>query len=403
MITITRKPISKITGDLANESRFTSAHQPVEFELQRKDLLVNSITKSVNSNGRLIAKVNVGSTSGLNLSPGQNVKYTCGTGGSRSYNLVILRVQFGFLLFDITDVYGNGSINRTEAIIIVNRKGYYIETFVYCATKNLAFELIGVLRSITDVFGKANINVQKLLSSSVTNENNGTYTSINEAITNQGKPFNIKSREVYEGFIGEFTSLLTTDNLYFVNGSKQIQDNNGYNFGEFVPSLNDARVNKAKFLSVFEKPTYFNNYPFDISFIYSDLLLNKQLSRVENSKNVNNVAGGDQMAIMLVNGRGFVNRLMLSGSFTFAEKSVDVYIDAGTNTTQTGTTGRTGGTTLTDVGTVFNPLESAVKHSLNDISNWAEVFNQGNTTQINYDQLNRQRRSEMLRYNDLFE
>ena len=257
-------------------------------------------------------------------------------------------------------------ITTYEAYIIVDKKGYFIETFVYQSINNASLSLAGVVRSKTDVWGNAKVNIQKVLSSNVTNENKASYNKINQPVYNQGGIYNIKIREVYDGFIGEFTTLLNTDNLYFVNGSKQLQDPNNFNFGEFVPTLNDSRVSKAKFLSVFDKPTYFNNYPFDVSFIYSDNLLNKQVARVET------INGTPTNTNLLTNGRGFVNRLKLAGGYASSVKTIDLHLDASNSaTTQNPSTGNG---TLSTVGTVFNPYAETIKHSISDLNQWASVY-----------------------------
>ena len=369
MISIINKPITKITGDTSNTSKWVGVHQPVEFEVKRKDISIISIQNL--SNGDKLFKINKSDFNNSGLEVGKSFSYLCGAeNNKRQFTLTPLNFVIGntvvLINVSMVGIIDVNKITNYEAYIIVDKKGYFIETFVYQSINNASLSLAGVVRSKTDVWGNAKVNIQKVLSSNVTNENKASYNKINQPVYNQGGIYNIKIREVYDGFIGEFTTLLNTDNLYFVNGSKQLQDPNNFNFGEFVPTLNDSRVSKAKFLSVFDKPTYFNNYPFDVSFIYSDNLLNKQVARVET------INGTPTNTNLLTNGRGFVNRLKLAGGYASSVKTIDLHLDASNSaTTQNPSTGNG---TLSTVGTVFNPYAETIKHSISDLNQWASVY-----------------------------
>ena len=369
MISIINKPITKITGDTSNTSKWVGVHQPVEFEVKRKDISIISIQNL--SNGNKLFKINKSDFNNSGLEVGKSFSYLCGPeNNKRQFTLTPLNFVIGntvvLINVSMVGIIDVNKITTYEAYIIVDKKGYFIETFVYQSINNASLSLAGVVRSKTDVWGNAKVNIQKVLSSNVTNENKASYNKINQPVYNQGGIYNIKIREVYDGFIGSFTTLLNTDNLYFVNGSKQLQDPNNFNFGEFVPTLNDSRVSKAKFLSVFDKPTYFNNYPFDVSFIYSDNLLNKQVARVET------INGTPTNTNLLTNGRGFVNRLKLAGGYASSVKTIDLHLDASNSaTTQNPSTGNG---TLSTVGTVFNPYAETIKHSISDLNQWASVY-----------------------------
>jgi len=177
---------------------------------------------------------------------------------------------------------------------------------------------------------------------------------------------------------GNWASVLPNDTLHYVNGSKQLQEPNGFNFAEFVPTLDEERPTKARFLSVFNRPTYFNGYPFSLSFIYSDNLSNKQLSRIEENQDINGVKSSQVATNLSVAGRGFVNRLMISGGYASPVKSVNVWINTGDATEQNETTG---GGDLVEPGTVFDEYVEFVGIKIPDLSDWeTDTFeNRGNT------------------------
>jgi len=376
MISIINKPITKITGDTSNTSKWVGIHQPVEFEVKRKDYNILSkggVYNQPQNDGTTLALTWFRVSDIGEIKVGDIINFLCGPDEKkRSFTLTVAKINlvstgnYSFIFFDLNNVIDADKITAYKAYVNVQRKGYFIETFVYQSIKNASLELAGVVRSKTDVWGNAKINIQKVLSSNITNENQSSYLKRNQPVYNQGGIYNIKIREIYDGYIGDFTTLLNTDNLYFVNGSKQLQDPNNFNFGEFVPTLNDSRTNKAKFLSVFDKPTYFNNYPFDVSFIYSDNLLNKQVARVET------INGTPTNTNLLTNGRGFVNRLKLAGGYASSVKTIDLHLDASNSaTTQNPSTGNG---TLSTVGTVFNPYAETIEHSISDLNQWASVY-----------------------------
>ena len=110
--------------------------------------------------------------------------------------------------------------------------------------------------------------------------------------------------------------------------------------GDYVPTLDDTRANKAKFVTDFVKPTYFVGFPFSLSFIYSDNLLNKQISRKQDSFDINGVQiGTTDSADLDYAQRFFINRLMINESLTSQVKEIDVWLESGSDVTGYGTGG----------------------------------------------------------------
>ena len=106
------------------------------------------------------------------------------------------------------------------------------------------------------------------------NQNDFLYNKINSKQFGEGSKFNIQIRENYNGISGKYSSLSTNSALFYSNSAKQIQEQYGYNMAEYVPTYDATRTVKAKFQSVFKRPTYFVGYPFSLNFLYSDNMLN---------------------------------------------------------------------------------------------------------------------------------
>lgn len=78
------------------------------------------------------------------------------------------------------------------------------------------------------------------------------------------------------------------DNANYTNASlsvKQIGDDNGQNMFDYVPCGQDGIL--AKFLTKFDTPVKWNNWPFTLSFIYSEDVINHDIYKIENSYDIN--------------------------------------------------------------------------------------------------------------------
>jgi hypothetical protein len=98
--------------------------------------------------------------------------------------------------------------------------------------------------------------------------------------------------------------------------------------GSFVPTYDNSRTDKAKFQSVFKRPTYFVNYPFSLNFIYSDNMLNYQVTRKEQTKDINGNIIATTTDNLNMASRLFANRLMLKQGYTSNIKTVDIWLES---------------------------------------------------------------------------
>ena len=315
MISIKKNPSILING---HKSKWFPAHQPITFEMQRIDA---SVIQKYNSGGTEIHfRLNIKPPSSV-LS-GQKVYYVqgiyskiltikslTGTYLKVSYDSSLLGGVAGFFIF--LDAY----------------KGHYIETKV-SYIKGSTYESIGSIKNKTDNLGVAKVSVQELLSTKTINQNDFLYNSINKHQFGEGSKFNIQIREVINGVAGNYTALTDANVLYYTNSSNQIQDKYGYNMGSFVPTFDNTRTDKAKFQSVFKKPTYFVNYPFSLNFIYSDNMLNYQLTRKEQTKDINGNVIATTTDNLSMSSRLYANRLMLKQGYTSNIKTLDIWLES---------------------------------------------------------------------------
>jgi len=315
MISIKKNPSILINGQKSN---WFPAHQPITFEMQRVDA---TVLQKYNVGGTEI-HFKLNKTIPTSVITGQKVYYIQGI---YSKILTVKSVSGNYLkvAYDSSLLGGSNGI----FIFIDAYKGHYIETKVSFINGS-TYETIGSIKNKTDNFGIARVSVQELLSTKTINQNNFLYDAINKHQFGEGSKFNIQIREVFNGVAGNYTSLTDANVLYYTNSSNQIQDKYGYNMGSYVPTFDNARTDKAKFQSVFNRPTYFVGYPFSLNFIYSDNMLNYQVIRKETTKDINGITIATTTDNLNMNSRLYANRLMLKQVYTSNVKTIDVSLEA---------------------------------------------------------------------------
>ena len=102
--------------------------------------------------------------------------------------------------------------------------------------------------------------------------------------------------------------------------------------GEYVPFYDGTSSpevdGNAKFLSDFEKPTYFPDYPFDLSFIYSESLAGIVTTREEETFNVNGTSVSTSSTELDNSQVQNVNRLMIEQSYAAGITEIDVWLNS---------------------------------------------------------------------------
>jgi hypothetical protein len=325
-ISIVKKPITLING---HKSKWLPAHQPITFEIQRRDATIMQFT-GIKENG-VITKLRITINWDLNViqaKAGQRVVI---------FKPVPVTLTIASIISsNVLDVYitSTNQIPTIYTLINFPDVNHYIETKVSYVNGSVYNE-IGSVKSKTDTNGIAKVSVQELLATKCINQNNFLYNALNLQQGGEGSRFNIQIRDFYnQKNIHPYTVLSNTNVMYYTNSANQIQDKYSYNMGSFVPTLDDTRTDKAKFQSVFKRPTYFVGYPFSLNFIYSDNMLNYQLVKKEQPKDINGNIVMTTTDNLNVASRDWANRLMLNQNYTSNIKTIDIWLETNGITTQ---------------------------------------------------------------------
>jgi hypothetical protein len=202
---------------------------------------------------------------------------------------------------------------------------YFIQTEVYYVNDS-SYELIGTFKNKTNLIGQVDLQIASMLKTVCEYNNTFDYDVLNKAIKGEGGKYSIRYSEIYNG-VTHSTSLLFSSLQYFTNSTKQIGELYGENMGEYVPTLDDTRPNKAKFLTVFNKPTKFKNMPFALSFIYSDNLFNNEIKEEIRGFDSNGIEIYNTFEVLNHYERAQVNRLMLVDGYTNDSKTFNVWLE----------------------------------------------------------------------------
>lgn len=304
----------------AQNSRWNSLHQPIEFQLKRIDF--NLLSKQVVSG---FVRLKINGTIPSSVKVGHKLKYI--TQGKTITATITQLINPNVIVTDSTLAGTStfGSVNFTESF-----KNYFVETEIFGVNEAGQYISLGSSKNTPDSNDTIKISVQEWLKTQAKYENNFLYNAINKAMLNEGTSFNIRYRESFNGVYGSYCVLSDTNLFYWINSAKQIQDNFGFNMADYVPSIDSTRNEKAKFQSVFKRPTYFAGYPFSLNFIYSDNLTKYDLYRKERTLNVNQIEISNTSDKLNISQRQNANRLMLKGSYTSNVHFVELWIESGT-------------------------------------------------------------------------
>jgi len=321
-IDIISVPDRVVSTDGLSISKWNSVHHPIKFGLQRKDFtaimfMLTSDTLKSYLTVTASTVFTVGDTfyfETANSSGQATVTYLSGTE---------LRATVTSYSGTLPTTYNPAHFNTNT------RLNYYAKVKVWGVNDASEYYEIGTSIVKPDSTGRVSVDVSSFLKSIVSYRNTFEYDQVNKIDSGLGGRYNITVSENWTGYEGTFTGLSETVLRYFVNSAKQIQDKFGSNMGEYVPFLtyNDGDP-KAKFLTEFEKPTYFQGFPFDLAFIYSENIYGFEVKKFEEKRDVNGNSLASAAGTMLSFYEGLaVNRLMLTGSYASNVNTVDVWLD----------------------------------------------------------------------------
>lgn len=357
-LVVTKYPEVNVGNEV---SKWQAAHLPINYEVQRADQQVLNFYKPSSA---VVALVMDGPIEpGVTI--GDTIQYVASNGTSYTWIIDVILGNQIFVTSLVIGPFTGGHVNYVNS-----RSNYRIRVEVLGIDTSQTYVSLGFQEYRTDTEGKVRINTAKYLQSFATS--NGAYLDsfaydvINKAITGEGGKYAVNFFEIYDEQTGDPEQTLS-EIRYWTNSSKQVGEIYGSNMGEYCPTNEAARDPKAKFLSVFEKPTYFVGYPFSLSFIWSDNMKNLQLKRQEEQFDLNGNSIATSEDELNPSSRFFVNRLTLKGDYPTTASEIDVWLNYDgviESNELSGGKGETGDLTTGDLFNPYGEFEAPVKPAI---------------------------------------
>jgi len=316
---ITRRPEKLFSGSI-KFSRWTALSNPYIFELTRADFTVfnTAVRSAYNATKPTIWLTGTDPAIVAALFVAGDRIYL----NSGVYNGVytVFSVSGVYVTIDTPNI-GTGGAGRVNIIErIINFKAYIN---VYDGVTNA---LIDTTYPKPDSTGLLVNDVSGIIRSIVDTQASANLSSINRANKGISGSFKIGYGATYKTLIGADvfdielpevpSSPEANDKIYYwASAARQIDgdtslgmDGIGQNLKDYVPK--DLVGSEAKFLTMFERPTYFEGFPFSLSFIYDEDFKGVYLERHQQDIDVNGTSvGAETNNNLLVSERGYVNQV----------------------------------------------------------------------------------------------
>jgi hypothetical protein len=259
-------------------SRWNAAFNPIIFTYQRRDFEVTAALIDT-ATGKLRLSVNADLsplTAQLRAQPNSAI-YVYVNAAPYISTYKVVSADNGSIVLDTP--HNNGSDPVTGFININLLRPYYkIYTYITYFDRITGAQSTIMATNRPDNQGVIRADISNFLQSILSAKDNSTYTAANFRDTNLSACYSIQYAENYDDgtLDGKTSGIITIAEPYYVTyTARQLRSPNGGNMAQYVPF--PASTTPAKWLTDFAEPAYSNGYPFDLSFIYSETLVGRQL------------------------------------------------------------------------------------------------------------------------------
>lgn len=300
-----------------HSSRWSCVHHPIYFEGVRKDVRISNF---LSADPLPITVVTTSGTLPADLIVGAEVYFQDNAGTKTGSSTVVSIVgNIVYLTKNTTFNFTNGYLNLTS------RLNYSVEMEIKAVDDSGNYFSVGKLDGKPTPAGRIKFNVNGFLKNILNFDDRFQYNVINKRFKELGGRFNVKTRELWKDHEGVFHALTRGNSFFWINATKQIQEPFNFNAGELVTFRGGVVL--AKFASVFKKPTYFEGYPFSLTFIYSENLAGRQITRNEERFGANGTSLSTNAANLDQSQNSSVNRLKIAEGYSSTVEEVDCWLE----------------------------------------------------------------------------
>jgi hypothetical protein len=287
-------PIVQVSS--GNISRWSAAYNPIVINFQRRDFLVTAVAEGPGGQIEVTLNQELDSAE-IALALSSNVTII-----STKYNFATPAlshsVDGGFSVLTFSNIF----YGTDTGIVIIDlvKPNFKIEIEITAGTDQYSKVVITGNWS-PNLLGVTRADMSAYLQSLVNADDDFTYDVLNYRDLNRSASYTLRYREVWD--TGSSAWYVAPYPLYVVYAAMQLGDPRGGNMADYVPFYNEPNPDlKAKFMTAFPEP-YFNvGLPFDLSFIYSEYLVNTMLYMRTTSLDINrNIISGSAVDSLLLN------------------------------------------------------------------------------------------------------
>jgi hypothetical protein len=270
-------------------SSWVAVHNPIIYDMQRKDY-TSEVTHIIVSGTGTIGeiRVNVASTEAriATLVAGQYI-YLNSASVTGTFLVTSKSGSSPVSIFiEMDGTIADGSKSVTSAFLnLSNLAGYYCQVEIGTVTDG-TYLALATAKFKPFLDGTFTIDPSAWLQRLAVITDAFDYIDSTWRDLALGNGFKMKYRERYNAE-ASVPSYPDPGTFYYVNAAMQIGDPFGQNMGEYVTFNAAPPVYPAKFLTLFSTPIYYNNFPFDIAIIRSELVAGLSLQFRTVNYNVN--------------------------------------------------------------------------------------------------------------------
>lgn len=282
-------------------SNWFAAHNPIVVPIQRKDYIVSTTTDSAGK-----VKITTSSSVAEALTVGGYVYINSGA-VSGVYKILSAPAADEIVidLAYVADTSG-GFVNLNT-----DRPYYNVRIVFEMFDVDLAdYVQVSEGRFTPDNTGLISAVINEYVSKVLSSTDAYDYSAVNERDLNLSA--NIKAK-IYEEPDSSTSTLSTSPTFNVAHAAMQNGNIGGSNMMLYVPEATGD--DKAKWLTGFSRPTYWVGLPFDLSFIFADLLLGEVVKVIELVTNENGSTSSPQHTIDTA-GIGFINRMKIPTTYS---------------------------------------------------------------------------------------
>lgn len=321
-LSIVKYPKEVVNANAATVSKWNALHHPIGFQYQRQDRAIQSSAFFTSS---IITVQLYGTVEGV---VGDTVYFK--SGANTGVGTIQAILYSGYTSIIRINYVASTTITQLGGYLNFNtaRKNYNTITNILAVDEFGAYYVLGQSINKPDYTGLIKVDVSTYLKALVNYFDTFGYNVMNWKDDTLGGRFNIVYSENWTGTGGDFSGVSTTALYYYTNGTKQIQEIYGSNYGDFVPFKEYATDDiRAKFLCDFEIPTYFQGFPFDLGFIYSESIATVPVLKKEEDLDANgDVVGSSSYTLDPTQALG-VNRMKVDEGYASQIKRIRTWLE----------------------------------------------------------------------------